>query len=98
MSTSLLCSQAYLITHAKTHVLSDSVLCVGKVGNDPVESWKTQIQWYSENHYFQEMDQIDGIFQGFTMLVLLEQIQKLMEDLKCESEHFKRQDHLHVHK
>ena len=32
MSTSLLCSKAYRITNAKTYVLSDSVLCVRKMG------------------------------------------------------------------
>ena len=40
MSTSLLCSRAHQITNAKTHVFSDSVLCVGKMGDDPIATWK----------------------------------------------------------
>ena len=34
MSTSLWCSKAYQLTNAKAHVFSDSVLCVGKMGDD----------------------------------------------------------------
>ena len=67
------------------------------MGDDPIESWKRQIQWYSENNHFKEMNRIDGmptefeckIFLGLTTFGLLEQIQKLMEDFKCEPEHFK---------
>ena len=39
MSTSFLCSKAYGITN----VFSDSVLCVGKMGDDPVATWKSKI-------------------------------------------------------
>ena len=76
VSTSLLHSRAYQYATAKVYVFSDSVLCLGKMGNDLVESWKNQnqIQWYSENDYFSELNRIDGqpmefewkIFQGFT--------------------------------
>ena len=40
MQTRLLCEKAYLFTNAKTYVSSDSVLCVGKMGDDPIASWK----------------------------------------------------------
>ena len=43
MSTSLLSSKAYQITKAKTYVFSDSVLCVGKMGDDPIATWKSKI-------------------------------------------------------
>ena len=36
MSTSLLCEQAYRFTNAQTYVFSASVLCVGKMGHDPI--------------------------------------------------------------
>ena len=36
LSTSLLCSRACQYTNAKAHVFSDSVLCVGKMGDDLV--------------------------------------------------------------
>ena len=41
MSTSLLCEKAYRITNAKV-VFSDSVLCVGKMGDDPIATWRSR--------------------------------------------------------
>ena len=97
MSTSLLCEKAYRITNAKVHVFSNSVLCVGKMGDDPVATWKSKIEWYSDNHHFKDMNRIDGmltefewkIFPGIMTLGLLERIQSLMRDLQCEPEQFK---------
>ena len=74
MSTSSLCSKAYQITNAKANVFSDSVLCVGKMGDDPIANWKTKIEWYSENNHLKDMNRIDGkptefewkIFPGIT--------------------------------
>ena len=43
MLTSFLCSRAYRITNAKTYVFSDSVLCVAKMGDDPIATWKSKI-------------------------------------------------------
>ena len=43
MSTSLLCSKAYQISNAKAHVFSDSVLCVGTLGDDPIATWRSKI-------------------------------------------------------
>ena len=45
MSTSLLCEKAYQIINAKAYVFSDSVRCVGKMGDDPVATWKNKITW-----------------------------------------------------
>ena len=77
-------------------VFSDSVLCVGRMGDNPVESWKRQIQWYSDNNYFSELNRIDGqhmefewkIFPGFTTVGILNQIQRMMGELQCEPENF----------
>ena len=44
MSTSLLCSKAYQYTNAKGCVFSGSVLCVGKMGDDPIATWKSKIK------------------------------------------------------
>ena len=46
------------------HVFSDSVLCLGKMGVNPVESWKKQIQWYSDNDYFSALNRIDGLWNS----------------------------------
>ena len=40
VSTSLLHSPAYQLATAKVYVFSDSVLCLGKMGDDPVQSCK----------------------------------------------------------
>ena len=42
-TTSLMHSRAYQHSTAKVYVFSDSVLCLGKIGDDPVEFWKRQI-------------------------------------------------------
>ena len=39
VSTSLLHRRAYQHSIAKVYVFSDSVLCLGKLGDNPVESW-----------------------------------------------------------
>ena len=96
MSTSLLCSKAYQITNAKTCVFSDSVLCVGKMGDDPLATWKSKIKCYSENNHFKDMNRIDGmptefewkIFPGIMTLGLLEKIQTPVRVLQRELEHF----------
>ena len=80
----------------KTYIFSDSVLCVGKMGNDPSAAWKNKIEWYLENNHFKELNRIDGmqtefgwkIFPVFTTLDILDEIQKIMEDIQCEPEQF----------
>ena len=79
MATSLLHSRAYQYSTAKAYVFSDSVLCLGKMGDDPIESWKNKTQWYSETNYFRELNRIDGqpmefewkIFPGLTSMGIL---------------------------
>ena len=97
MPTSLLCKKAYQITNAKTYVFSDSVLCVGKMGDDPIATWKSKIKLYSEDNHFEDMNRIDDmptefewkIFPGTVTLGLTEKIKIPMRDLQCEPEHFK---------
>ena len=47
MSTSLLSEKAYRSTNGKICVFSDSVLS-GKMGDDPIATWKSKIDWYSK--------------------------------------------------
>ena len=96
MSTSLLHSRAYQYSIAKVYVFSDSGLCLGKMGDGPIESWKSKIQWYSENNYFRELNRIDGqpmefgwkTFPGLTSMGILKEIQQMMRELQCEPENF----------
>ena len=48
-------TKAYRITHAKACVFSDSVLCVGRMGDDPIATWKSKKKRYSENNHFKDM-------------------------------------------
>ena len=97
ISTSVLHSRAYQYANAKVYVFSDSVLCLGKMGPNPVESWKNQIQWYSETNYFSELNRFDGkamefewkIFPGFTTAGILNEIQKTTGELQCDPANFK---------
>ena len=96
VSTSLLHSPAYQYATAKVYVFSYSVLCLGKMGSNPVESWKKQTQWYSDNDSFSELNRIDGqpmefdrkIFPGSTTMGILEEFQQMMGKLQCEPENF----------
>ena len=61
-----------------------------------VESWKKQIQWYSDDNCFSELKRIDGqlmdfewkIFPGFNTVAILNEIQQMMGELQCEPENF----------
>ena len=96
MSTSLLHSRACQYTTAKVCVFFDSVLCLGEMGDDPVESWKSKIHWYSDNNYFKDLNRIDGqptefewkIFPGLATVGIFNQIQQMMRELQCEPENF----------
>ena len=89
-ATSLLCDRIHQISHARTYVFADSVLCLGGIQKNPNEVWKEKIRWYSENAHLKELDRIDGesmefewkIFLGFTTFGLLEQIQEFMKKQK----------------
>ena len=75
VSTNLLHRRAYQFPTAKVYVFSDSVLCLGKMGDNPVESWKKQIQWYSDNNDFSELNRIDGQPMEFEWKISQDSIQ-----------------------
>ena len=74
--TTLLTDRAVQFATAKTYVLSDSVLCLGGISNEPVEAWESRISWFLETRYLKGLDRIDGEpmefewtnFPGFTTL------------------------------
>ena len=81
---------------AKTYVFSDSVLCLGGISAEPVKEWESKIKWFAETRFYKELDPFDGEpmefewanLTGFTALGILEEIQKMMTESKCELEHF----------
>ena len=64
--------------------------------DNPIQSWKNQIQWYSENNYFNELNRIDGqivefewkIFPGHTTAGILKENQWTMGELQCDPPNF----------
>ena len=104
--TTLLTDRAVQFATTKTNVFSDSVLCLGGFSTEPVKAWESKIKcFFFETRYSKRIGSdrrvTNGIrvknFQGFTALGSLDEIQKTMiSELKCESEHFKGKDHLHV--
>ena len=81
----------------KTHVFSDSVLCLGGISDEPVKAWESRIKLFLEKRYLQDLDGIDGEpmefewknFTGFSTFEILDEIQKMMTKSKCEPEQFK---------
>ena len=73
------------------------MLCLRKKGHNLVESWKKQIQWYSETSYFSELNRTDvkpmefewNMFPGFTIAGILNEILKMMGGLQCDPADFK---------
>ena len=66
------------LSHAKVYVFSDSVLCLGKVNQNPTSNtvWEQQLGWFKDSSQYRTLDTIDGepmefewnMFPGFTTL------------------------------
>ena len=76
------------LLHAKVHVFSDSVLCLGKVNENPQSNiaWEERLTWLKSSPEQRALDRIDGepmefewkIFPGFTTLQLCSKVQEFM--------------------
>ena len=58
--TTLLTDRAVQLATVKTHVFSDSVLCLGGISIEPVKAWEMKIKWFLETRYLKDLDRIDG--------------------------------------
>ena len=68
------------------HVFSDSVLCLGKVNQNPASNtvWERQLEWFKDSSQHRTLDTLDGepmefgwnIFPGFSTLELVREVQK----------------------
>ena len=83
---------------AKTYVFSHPVLGLGGISDEPVKTWESKInKWFVETRYIKALDRIDGRamefewknVSGFTTLGILDEIQKMMTESKCDPEQFK---------
>ena len=95
--TTLLTDRAVQFATAKTYVFSDSVLCLGGISDEPVKARESRIKWFLETRYLKDLDRIDEEpmefewtnFPGFTTLGILDEVQNMMTQSKCEPEQFK---------
>ena len=69
------------LLHTKVYVISDSVLCLSKMNENPQSSsaWEDRLTWFKSSPEYRALDKIDGepmefewnIFPGFTTLQLV---------------------------
>ena len=94
------------LSHAKVYVFSDSVLCFGKMSENPLSNvvWEDKLTWFKSSSQYRTLDTIDGepmefewnIFPGFTTLQLCFEVQEFLSKMSEEPKRFHRTDHLHV--
>ena len=75
----------------KVYVFSDSVLCLGKILQNPEsnEAWEQRLGWITSSQSYREFDGIDGeptkfewnIFPGFDTLQLYDKVKSLLYKL-----------------
>ena len=85
------------LSHAKVYVFSDSVLCLGKMHQNPQSNtvWEDKLTWFKDSSQNRTLDTIDGepmefewnIFPGFTTLQLVQEVQEFMNKMS-EPEQF----------
>ena len=93
------------LSHAKVFVFSDSVLCLGKVNQNPTSNtvWEQQLDWFKDSKQYRTLDAIEGepmefewnILPGFTTLQLVDEVQKFMNKNE-RSRTIPRTNYLHV--
>ena len=98
--------QVISLLHTKVHVLSDSVLCLGKMNENPRSNiaWEDRLTWFKSSPEYRALDRIDGepmefewnIFPGFTTLQLWYKVQELLSRLSVDTREIYWTDRLHV--
>ena len=68
----------------------------GGISDEPAKAWRSRINGFLETRYIKDLDRIDGepmevewIFPGFTTLGIVDEIQKMRTEFKCERELFR---------
>ena len=87
------------LSHAKVNVFSDSVLCLGKMSENPQSNtvWEDTLTWFKSSSQYRALDTIDGepmefernIFPGFTTLQFCYKVQEFLSKMSVEPEEFK---------
>ena len=86
------------LSHANVYVFSDSVLCLGKVHQNPQSNtfWEDKLTWFESSPQYRTLDAIDGepmefewnIFPGFTTLQLCTEVPEFMSKMTDQPEEF----------
>ena len=90
--------QVISLSHAKVFVFSDSVLCLGKMNENPKSNiaWEDRLKWLNSSPEYRALGRIDGdpmefewnIFPGFATLQLCHKVQELQSRLSVTAEKF----------
>ena len=88
---SLVSDEVISLSHAKVYVFSESVLCLGKMNQNPTSNtvWEQQLGWFKDSSQYRTLDTIDGepmdfewnVFPGITTLQLFQEVQKFMNKM-----------------
>ena len=94
------------LQRTKVYVFSDSVLCLGKIHENPQSNtaWEQRLEWFKSSPEYRTLDIIDGepmefewnIFPGFNTLQLSQEVQELLLRLGETPENFTRRFLFHV--
>ena len=86
------------LSRAKVHVFSDSVLCLGKISENPLSNmvWEDKLTWFKSSSQYRTLDTVDGEpmefewtnFPGFTTLQLCHKVQEFMSKTSIQPEDF----------
>ena len=79
------------LQRTKVYVFSDSVLCLGKMNENPRSNiaWEERLKWFKSSPENRTLDRIDGdqmefegnIFPGFTTLQLCNKVHEFMSKM-----------------
>ena len=88
--------QVVSLSNTKVYVFSDSVLCLGKMNENPqsICALEDKLTWFKSSPEYRALDRIDGepmefewnIFPGFTTLQLCYKVQEFLSILNTEPE------------
>ena len=88
--------QSSLLCDGAVYVFADSVLRLGGISTSTSPSLEDKMKWYLETRYLKDLDRTDGepmefewkTFQDSLQWEILDLVQKMMAELRCEPEQF----------
>ena len=90
--------QVISLQRTKVSVFSDSVLCLGKMNENPRSNaaWEQRLGWFKTSQEYRDLDRIDGepmefewnIFPGYNTLQPSQEVQELLLRLNETPENF----------